>query len=336
MPVLPLIFDNRWIGEHGIGRFAQEIRRRLPPITQDLTGHNPVSVKGLLELEMKTLALKQPGQAQLFFSPSYTPPLTWRGPFVFTIHDLIHLDIPNERSLSKDLYYRYVVRPAILRAQRVLTVSEYSRRRILEWSGATPDKIVVVGNGVDPAFCSDGPKHQPGYPYVFYVCNTKPHKNIPRLLEAFAKLDIPEVHLMLSGKADKDTKCLALRLGIDARVVFTGHIPEVDLPAYYRGATVVTMPSLYEGFGLPALEGMACGVPVVVSNTTSLPEVVGDAGLLVEPNDTDSIAAGLRRALTDEPLRAELRRRGLERARRFNWDAVAASVQHELDLSGER
>ncbi len=328
------VFDSRWIGEHGIGRFAQEIRRRLPPVTHDITGHDPVSAKGLLELELKAMLLGLAQKQQIFFSPSYTPPVTWRGPMVFTIHDLIHLDVVEEQSRFKTLYYRYVVRPAVLRAHRVLTVSEYSRQRILQWSGVAPEKVVVVGNGVDPAFSPDGPKYMPGFPYMFYVRNGKPHKNVARLLEAFAQMDVPGVRLLLSGKADNDIRHLALHLGIDDRVVFSGRIPEEDLPSYYRGAAVVTMPSLYEGFGLPALEGMACGVPVVVSNTTSLPEVVGDAGLLVDPCDPGSIAAGLTRALTDESLRSTLRERGLERAQLFNWDDVAARVRQELDLAG--
>lgn len=323
------VYDARWIGEHGIGRFAHEVRSRLPEGTIDIPGTDPVSWRGLLELEVQTKLVHRRTR-QVFFSPGYMPPISWRGPLIFTIHDLIHLDVAAEASRFKTLYYNHVVRPAIARAQAVLTVSEYSRQRILDWSGAPPEKVVVVGNGVDSAFSPEGLKYDPGYPYVLYVRNTKPHKNVPRLLEAFAQLDVPEVKLMLSGRADEDTRHLALRLGILDRVVFAGRIPEANLPSYYRGAAVVTMPSLYEGFGLPALEGMACGVPVVVSNTTSLPEVVGDAGVLVDPMDPASIAEGLYRALTDTALRADLRERGLIRARRFDWDRVGARVRHEL------
>lgn len=329
-----LYFDARWIGQHGIGRFAQETRLRLPGTTKDIAGHDPVSLEGLIEMEVKMLLMRYASKCRILFSPGYAPPIFWRGPFIFTIHDLIHLDIPEEGSRFKNIYYRYVVRPATLRASKVLTVSEYSRQRILKWSGMKPEKVIVVGNGVDPHFSPKGPKHMPGYPYIFYVRNTKPHKNVPALLEAFAKLNIPNLRLLLSGSPDDDTRHLALRLGIYDHVVFTGRIPEEELPAYYRGAAVVTMPSLYEGFGLPALEGMACGVPVVVSNTTSLPEVVGDAGILVNPHDTESIADGLNRALTDESLRTELRRRGLERAKLFNWDRVADKIHEALSQAG--
>lgn len=321
-----MTFDTRWFGEHGIGRFAQEVRARLAPTVNDFQGNDPVSLRGLTELELLgTRSFLQP--ASLFLSPGYAPPVWWNGPIVFTIHDLIHLDVADESSRFKILYYDRVVRPAVHRARRVLTVSEYSRHRLLEWSGVSPEQVVVVGNGVDPAFSPHGPVHRPGFPYVLYMRNTKPHKNVPKLLEAFAQLQYPELRLMLSGKPDDDTRHLALRLGILDRVVFAGRIPEEELPAYYRGATVVTMPSLYEGFGLPALEGMASGIPVVVSETTSLPEVVGEAGVLVDPTSAESIAAGLDQVLGDSELRARLRTLGLERAKQFNWDDVGARVQ---------
>jgi len=319
-------FDARWLGEHGIGRFAAEVRARLTPPVSDLKGADPVSPRGLAELELRG-ARSFLRSSSLFLSPGYAPPVRWNGPVVFTVHDLIHLDVADESSRFKTLYYDRVVRPAVHRARRVLTVSEYSRHRLLEWSGVSPEKVVVVGNGVDPAFSPHGPVHQPGYPYVLYMRNTKQHKNVPMLLKAFAQLQHPEVRLMLSGKPDDDTRHLALRLGILDRVVFAGRIPEEKLPAYYRGAAVVTMPSLYEGFGLPALEGMASGIPVVVSATTSLPEVVGEAGVLVDPVSAESIAAGLQQALSDSELRTRLRALGLERAKQFDWDEVGARVR---------
>lgn len=327
----PVLFDARWIGAHGIGRFAAEVRKRLPASTTDLYGTDPVSPRGLLELEFRALRSGLDGRST-FFSPGYAPPLSWRGPLVFTVHDLIHVDVQEESSRFKTLYYNSVVRPAMLRARKVLTVSEYSRQRLIEWSSVAPEQVAVVGNGVDAAFSPQGAVHQPGYPYILYVRNTKPHKNVAGLFRAFALMDMPDVKLVLSGAADDDTRHEALRLGILERVVFAGRIPEAELPAYYRGAAVVTMPSLYEGFGLPSLEGMACGVPVVVSGSTSLPEVVGDAGLLVDPHNPESIADGLARALTDTALRQQMRERGLERAKLFHWDAVGSRVRAALEL----
>ena len=326
----PVLFDSRWIGLHGIGRFAAEVRNRLPAGTTDLHGIDPVSARGLVELELRALHASVSGRT-IFLSPGYAPPLSWRGPLIFTVHDLIHVDVHEESSRFKTLYYNAVVRPAMSRAQRVLTVSEYSRQRLLEWGGVAPEQVVVVGNGVDAAFSPRGAVHQPGYPYILYVRNTKPHKNVVGLLQAFALMDTPDIRLLLSGVADDETRHEALRLGILDRVMFAGRIPEAELPAYYRGAAVVTMPSLYEGFGLPALEGMACGVPVVVSDSTSLPEVVGNAGLLVDPRSAESIADGLVRALSDTQLRQQMRRRGLERAKLFNWDDVAGRVRRVLE-----
>lgn len=327
-----IVFDDRWSGEHGIGRFTREVRTRLPGTTIDLAGCNPVSPLGLLELERVSWGRRS--NPALFFSPGYTPPIRWSGPVVFTVHDLIHLDVPEERSNFKTLYYNRVVRPAMHRAQRVLTVSEYSRQRLLEWSGVAPEQVVVVGNGVDSTFAPEGRVHQPGYPYVLCVSNTKPHKNVRGLLQAFAQLDLPDLRLVLSGRADAATRHETLRLGIDHRVVFTGRLSEGALAAHYRGAEVVTLPSLYEGFGLPPLEAMASGIPVVVSDTTSLPEVVGNAGLLVDPRDPESIADGLNRAVTDTALRQTLRARGLERVRMFCWDDVARRVRRELGPRG--
>lgn len=330
---MSILYDARWAGMHGIGRFAQEVRARLPVSTLDLPGTEPVSLRGLLDLEVQVRRGRRPGR-QLFLSPGYAPPLGWRGPLVFTIHDLIHLEVPGEGSRFKEAYYARVVRPAVARASRVLTVSEYSRQRILEWSGAPPERVTVVANGVDAAFSPQGDRHQPGYPYLLYVGNAKPHKNLPRLLAAFAQLAQPDLRLLLSDHPDPDLRHEALRQGVADRVVFAGRIAEDELPAYYRGAAAVALPSLYEGFGLPALEGMACGVPVVVSRTTSLPEVVGDAGVLIDPHDAESIADGLARALTDTALRQRLRERGPERARLFRWDDVAARVMGVVSAAG--
>ena len=325
------IFDARWIGTHGIGRFAQEVRARLPETTIDLIGGDPVSPVGLLELERYSLSRGR-NKRTLFFSPGYAPPVTWAGPLVFTIHDLIHLDVPEERTRFKSLYYRSVVLPGIHRAAKVFTVSEFSRQRILDWSGAAPNKVVVVGNGVSKFFSPEGERHSPGYPYILCVRNAKPHKNTLGLIRAFALLPGQTVRLLLSGYPDPELMHETLRLGLFERVVFAGRIAEADLPAYYRGACVVTMPSFYEGFGLPPLEGMASGVPVVVANVTSLPEVVGDAGLLVDPAQPESIAEGLSRALSDTALRRSMIKRGLERAAEVTWDKVAAKIKRELNL----
>lgn len=315
-----ILADTRWIGPHGIGRFAREVIARIrhvSPLPDSLSLLHPFEAFWLSALLLRV-------HPRVYFSPGFNPPLWSPVPFVFTIHDLIHLRFPEETSARKRAYYRFVVRPATARAYRVLTVSEFSKREILEWARLPEYKVVVVGNGVGPEFSPQGKRHEPGYPYVFYVGNTKPHKNFNRLLEAFARSGLlGEVRLVCTGSPSKRVLSLIQELGLERHVVFAGTIPDELLPAYYRGALALIFPSLYEGFGLPTLEAMACGIPVVTSSVTSLPEVVGDAAVLVDPYDVESIAWGIQRVVEDSFLREELRRKGLERAKQFSWDKTA-------------
>jgi glycosyltransferase involved in cell wall biosynthesis len=206
----------------------------------------------------------------------------------------------------------------------VLTVSEFSKQEILEWAGLPEEKVLVVGNGVGSEFSPEGKRHVPGYPYLFYVGNFKPHKNLERLLKAFARSGLPgEVRLLCTGNPDEPSLRLIRDMGLENCVIFKGVIPDEELPAYYRGALALVFPSLYEGFGLPALEAMACGTPVVTSGITALPEVVGDAAVVVDPYDVESIAWGIRRVVEDNTLREELCRKGIERAKHFSWDRTA-------------
>lgn len=326
-----ILFDARWIGRHGIGRFASELLARLP--AERLGGLpllHPVEPVWLPSV----LALRRP---DVYFSPGYNAPRWSPVPFVFTIHDLIHVHFGDERRAVKRAYYRLLVRPAARKAKRVLTGSEFTKRELIEWAGVSDKHVVVVGHGVSAAFTPHGARYDPGYPYVLYLGYRKPHKNVPRLLEAFARAGIPDdVRLMLSGEPDETTRTLAARLRIDQRVVFAGRIPEVDLPAYYRGALAVTLPSLYEGFGLPTVEAMASGTPVLAARAGALPEVVGDAAALVDPYDVDSIAGALREILEDDELRTTLRHRGLERAKTFSWDVTASRVRSVLEQASAR
>lgn len=335
-PESHLLFDSRWSGLHGIGRFARELRTRLPGPITDLTGAHPVSARGLAESELSPhRVVRGREQETTYFSPGYTPCLSWRGPHAFTVHDLIHLDVPGERSRIKDLYYRQVVRRAVRRrAGVVLTVSAFSRDRIAEWAGVPTDRIQVVGNGVSTTFRPDGQVHNdPAGPYVLHVGNTKPHKNLPTVLTALS--GIPEARLVLVARPDADLMDHANRLGMQDRIQFVTDIDDATLAALYRGAQAVVTASTYEGFGMSALEGMACGVPVVASDLTSLPEVVGDAAVMVDPADVDSVRSGIERALTDADLRTRLAQAGPERAADFRWDAVAHRVATALELDGE-
>ncbi len=315
--------DYRWIGPHGIGRFSRELRDRLPALHPLPAGWpllhplDPLLLAGLLHW------LRPP----VYLSPGFNPPMRSPVPYVFTIHDLIHLHVPAESGLAKQMYYRLVVCPAAHRAARVLTVSTYMQQEILEWAGLPVAQVVVVGNGVGPVFCPVGPQHTPGYPYLLYAGNRKPHKNLERLLQGFARSGLGnDVRLILTGAPAAVLSRQLTALKLQERVVYAGQLTDTALAAYYRGALAVVCPSLYEGFGLPPLEAMACGTPVVTSNLTALPEVVGDAAVLVDPYDVEAIAWGIQRVVEDSTLRQALAHQGLARAQHFTWEQTAARV----------
>jgi glycosyltransferase involved in cell wall biosynthesis len=323
-----ILVDPRWAGHHGIGRFAIEVTKRL-------AGAVPLPLRGSpvdpLDPVRLSLALRgRPGG--VFFSPGFNAPVHTATPFVFSIHDLIHLRVPEERSAIVKAYYEIFVKRAVRRCARVVTVSQFSKRAIVEWTGVEQEKVVVAGNGVDCSFRPVGPRYQVGAPYLLYVGNRKPHKNLGRLLEAFALLRrrVP-VKLLLSGVADEGIVEASKRLGMAGDVLFSGEIREDELPAYYRGAEALVLPSVYEGFGLTALEAMACGTPVVAANAGALPEVVGDAALLVDPWQPESIAEGMEVILCDSQLRRALESRGLMRSCRYRWSDVAAVIQNVLE-----
>lgn len=322
------VFDARWVGDHGIGRFAREVRPRLSGDWEALTGVHPVSARGLLELQR--FGAQRVGARRTFFSPGFCAPIGWRGHVVLTVHDLMHLDVPGEAGDGVRTYYQRVVRPAVRRAPKTFTVSEHAKTRILEWSGVASERVVVIGNGVDAAYSPYGPRFDPGYPYVFYVGNHKPHKNVPRLLQAMADPTLVDLHLAMTGQPVEETMALARKLGILERVHPVGLIPEDRLPAYYRGATAVAMPSLCEGFGLPVLEAMACGIPAVAGKVSAVCELAGDAAVLVDPTDVDAMAHGLARAAFDTATRGQLAHAGPRRAAHFDWGITGALVDETL------
>ena len=329
----PLMFDGRWVGAYGIARYAHEVRERLDDSVVDIgvgDRANPIHLSGMASWEARTRAAQHRCPDAVLLSPGFTPSRSWGARQAITVHDLIHLDVEEEGSRAKRLYYDRVVRPAVRRHPVTFTVSQFSRRRIVEWAGVAPERVVVTGNAAGPAFTPEGRAHSPGYPYVFYLRNAKPHKNSVRLVEAFARLAHPDLRLVLSGRRDEGTSRAAEAAGVSARVIYTDSIPENDLPAFNRGAAVVAFPSLYEGFGIPAVEAMACGAPLVASDVTSLPEVVGDAAVSVDPRDVDSLTEGLDRVLTDEALRARLRVDGPRQAATFSWDAITNIVTTAL------
>ena len=290
------------------------------------------------------LSLAREG-VRLVHEPHYVLPALTKCRSVVTIHDCIHLMFP--QYLPSKLGYVYAkgsMWTATRKANRILTVSEASKRDILRFFNVAPEKVVVIHNAIDERFLTPADpermdlvrqRYQLDHPFVLYVGNIKPHKNIERLIDAFgrARSQGPD-NLKLIIIGDEISKYPGLRQSVhkhklDKHVRFLGFQPMETLAAFYRLARVFVFPSLYEGFGLPPLEAMACGAPVVTSNVSSLPEVAGGAALLVDPYDEEAIAAGIVRAVTDEALRADLIARGRERARSFSWAQSVRRI-HEI------
>lgn len=326
--VVPIVFDSRWLGPHGIGRFAREVSQRCGFLPLHLGG-KPVDPFDPVRLGRHLSALK-PAH---FFNPGFNVPLGCSCPFSLTVHDLIHLDVPGERSLVKQAYYEWLVKPALARAAMVFTGSQHARQRLVEWSGLPEERFVVTGHGVGPEFSPIGPIWSNDRPYLLYVGNQKPHKNVESLVQAFAASGLSgDFDLLLTANLSDSVANAVGDSGVGEYVRGLGLVPEDHLPALYRGAHALVMPSHYEGFGLPVLEAMACGTPVISSNKTSLPEVGGDAVLYFDPKDRDAFVEGLR-SLRDDYLLRELRSLGLARAKLFDWDHAAACVSRGIGLA---
>jgi len=282
--------------------------------------------------------------ADLFHAPHYVLPPLINCRSVVTIHDTIHLMFP--QYLPGRLahgYARASLWIAARRSNRILTVSETSKSDILRRFRVPADKVIVVYNAIDERLSQAPPedafervriRYQLRDPFALYVGNIKPHKNLERLIDAFDRLrhqpGFDSLKLVIIG--DEITKYQGLRRAVHRHklhkhVRFFGFVPVGTLSVLYRLASVFVFPSLYEGFGLPPLEAMACGTPVVTSNVSSLPEVVGNAAILVDPYDPDSIAEGMRQALSDSDLRAELIARGLAKVREYSWELSVARIR---------
>jgi len=368
---LRIAIDARKLRDYGIGTYVRNLLRQLSRIDHDteyavLCQGQDCSIVSELGENFRAVPESSPGysvreqitvprdlrreHAELFHAPHYVlPPLT-PCKSVVTIHDCIHLRFP--QYLPNRLGYAYArsfLWMATHHSNRVITVSEASKRDILEYFKVPPGKIDVIYNGIDERFGEvpaeeDVTRVRERYqlidPFILYAGNIKPHKNLGRLIEAFHILrhtgpEFEHVKLVIIG--DEIAKYAALRHAVHRHklhkhVRFFGFVPSRTLAILYRLAAVFVFPSLYEGFGLPPLEAMASGTPVITSNVSSLPEVVGDAAVLIDPLQPEAIADALGRVLSDSALRDELRTRGFERARHFSWER---SVRRVREIYGE-
>ncbi len=283
----------------------------------------------------------------VLFVPAHVVPL-WHPPAtVVTIHDLGYRFFPRQHTRLARLYLDASTRFSTRVARRVIADSLATARDLEREYGVPAGRIRVVYPGLDPAMAraSEAAQeevreryHLPGR-FVLYVGTIQPRKNLARLIEAFARLpgDLAGVDLVLAGQIGwlaGEIIATVRRLGLEARVHFPGYVPQGDLPALLSAAECFVMPSLYEGFGLPVLEAMACGTPVVCSAASSLPEVAADAALLVGPHDTSGWAEAMGRVLDDPALAASLSARGLARARRFTWTAAAQATMEVYSALG--
>lgn len=259
-------------------------------------------------------------------------------PTLVTIYDLIPLRYPAHSSARARLLIRWMTRLALRAAQHVIAISDFTRRDFIAEFDLAPDRVTAIPLAADPIFRPQSPeaiaeiraRYDLPERFVLYLGSNKPHKNLVRLVEAWritaGRLQVADCRLMIAGAWDErypEARHAAESL---PTVRWLGPVTEADLPALYSAATVFVFPSLYEGFGLPVLEAMACDSPVVCSNSSSLPEVAADAARLVDPTHTNALADALYQALSDDHFRAELRRRGLRQAARFTWTQTAAAT----------
>ena len=282
-------------------------------------------------------------RVDLFHAPHYvvSPLTTCR--FVVTIHDCIHLRFPQYLPSRAALTYaRMMMGFSARRSQRVLTVSQASKDDILHYLRIPASKVEVIYNALDTRLAGEPTADEVAHvrerfqltaPFVLYTGNIKPHKNVDRLIEAFSQLrahGFTDTKLLIIGDEISkypNLRRLVHRHQLHQHVRFLGFVSDATLAVLYRLAAVFVFPSLYEGFGLPPLEAMAAGAPVITSNTSSLPEVVGDAAILIDPMDPGAISQAMARVLTDAPLRADLIRRGRERVHAFSWERSVARIR---------
>ena len=284
----------------------------------------------------------------LFHATHYVlPPLRSRA--IVTIHDIIHLlypqFLPNRVAL---VYARVMIRRALARADRIITVSYNSKRDLVDYFGITPSRVDVIYNGVSSRFRPNVPfeerarvarKYGLRPPYLLFLGGEKPHKNVQNVVRAFAEArrdrpDLPHL-LALAGPMPKNSAridALIAALDVGVAIARPGLIEEDDLPGLFAGADVLLYPTLYEGFGLPVVEAMACGTPVLTSSTSALQEIAGGYAYLVDPLDVDAIARGIVALATDPKVRADFVELGKKRALDFSWDKAA---ERTLEVYGE-
>jgi glycosyltransferase involved in cell wall biosynthesis len=355
MPLI--ILDARTATDHfpGIGRYVVNLASALKHVSPDLELvllRDPALTAQRLTLpdlpaldcavspfalaqQWRVRSIVRHARATLYHCAYYLMPYAPGAPSIVTCYDLIPLIYPHYFTATQRLIFRTAHFLALHTSRVILAISEATKNDLVRFFKVDPRRIVVTPLAADSHFKPPSraaidrvrQQHALSDRYVLYFGSNKPHKNVPHLIKAFARLGIKDrADLVIAGQWDErypQTKDLVEQLNLKDRVRFIGPVQDDDLPALYGGAEVFVFPSEYEGFGLPVLEAMACGAPVVCSNRSSLPEVAGDAALLCEPQDSEALAHAIEQILTDRDLRATLQQRGLARAAQFSWEQTA-------------
>ena len=266
----------------------------------------------------------------LLHSMAFVSPWLSQRPLIVTVYDLSFIFYPDSFPSLQRLYLRLQTRRSVRRARHIITISESSRQDVTRVFGVPPQKITVIRPGLDPAYrilpadAVAAFRQKRGLPdhFLLHVGTLQPRKNIPLLLHALVQLDDPALHLVLVGGKGWLFESIfqqVTTLGLQDRVTFTGYVPDAELPYWYNAADAFVFPSLYEGFGMPVVEAMACGTPVVAAASSSLPEAAGEAGLLFDPADAAELADRITAVRRDPALSATMRQKGLVQAQQFSW-----------------
>lgn len=383
---LRIVFDARHIKDFGVGTYIRNLTAALAKIdrknhytliihrddTPELGDLPPNFEFGTYDRpdsqardNISFPAFLKRFSADLFHIPLFNVPFWMPKPYIATVHDLSALLFTRREGWRAHLRL-YQVRHGLLRAEKVIAVSAATRRDVETFLAIPPGRIRQIYNAPDARFLEllnerqtrDSEqwqqhrqrildRYQINYPFILYVGNIRPQKNIPRLVEAFAYLrehmteadHLQDIRLIIIG--DDISRYPAVRLAVmhsrvENTVRFLGFVPIDTLRVFYQAASVFAFPSLYEGFGLPPLEAMAAGTPVVASNVSSLPEVLGDAAVVVNPENVFDITRGLKQALGNEPLRRDLIARGYQQVKRFSWENNARQVLEIYQEIGHR
>lgn len=311
--------DMRWDGAHGIGRYARETISRMSMTS------SPLPAKGSPSSPREAIRADDGvGTSDIVYSPGYNASRRSAARQLLTVHDLIHLEVGGARGALYRAYYDGIVRPVIIRAGRVITVSETSASAIRGWLRDDRVEVVNAGIGLSEAFAGDGPALAAPRPYVMYVGNLRRHKNVGMAFESIRGRDVDLIMVIPEAEADAARE-QAHQRGVAAQLILHHGVDDPELATMYRGAAATLMPSLLEGFGLPALESVAVGTPVVYwTGCHSVAEIVGTNGVAVK--DAHSASAwrdALRVTLDGYPVSSDV-------ATRYSWDRTASAVESTI------